>query len=178
VLAAMRRPYTIAQYAALVADIRRRIPHAAIGSDLIVGFPGETEEDFDRLTGYLAASPLTHLHVFPYSDRPGTSASMMAAKVPGAIVRERARQVREISERLGRRFRESQVGAVHRALTLEDGSLAVTGNYLKVKIPPGRSRNEWVTVRIGEELRADVVAATAESTMRAAARPISAGLRR
>jgi threonylcarbamoyladenosine tRNA methylthiotransferase MtaB len=148
VLAGMRRPYTVEQYARLVSEIRARIPNASIGSDVIVGFPGETEDDFERLASYLERSPLTHLHVFPYSDRPGTEASAMGCKVPGAIVRERARRVREIGQRQTRRFRESQIGTVHRALTLEDGSLVVTGNYLKVSVPPGRARNEWVRVRL------------------------------
>jgi threonylcarbamoyladenosine tRNA methylthiotransferase MtaB len=148
VLAAMRRPYTIEYYAALVDDIRSRIPDASIGSDIIVGFPGETDEDFDRLVAYLEGSPLTHIHVFPYSDRPGTPASAMAGKVNGVVVRERGRIVRDIGHRLSRRFHGSQVGTTHRALTLEDGTLVVTGNYQKVRIPPGRMRNEWVRVRL------------------------------
>lgn len=148
VLAAMRRPYSIAQYASLVDDIRRRIPQASIGSDVIVGFPGETDEDFDRLADYLVRSPLTHVHVFPYSDRPGTDASRLPAKVHGAIVRERARRIRDIAATLTTRFRDAQVGTTHLALTLEDGSLVVTGNYLKVRIAPGRARNEWVRVRV------------------------------
>ena len=74
----------------------------------------------------------------------------MSGKVHGAVVRERARRVREIGQRLTRRFRESQVATIHRGLTLEDGSLVVTGNYLKVRIPPGRVRNEWVRVKITE----------------------------
>jgi threonylcarbamoyladenosine tRNA methylthiotransferase MtaB len=150
VLARMRRPYTIEHYAALVDDIRTRIPDASIGSDLIVGFPGETDDDFEQLAFYLEGSPLTHVHVFPYSDRPGTAASAMSDRTAGAVVRERARRTREIGQRLTARFRDSQVGTVHRALTLEDGSLAVTDNYLKVKIPPGRRRNEWVDVKIVE----------------------------
>ena len=148
VLAAMRRPYTIEYYASLVDDIRARIPGASIGSDVIVGFPGETDEDVDRLADYLERSPLTHLHVFPYSDRPGTPASAMTAKVSGLVVRERGRRIREIGRVLSERFRDSQVGTTHRALTLESGSLAVTTNYLKVRIPPGRARNEWVRVRL------------------------------
>ena len=148
VLARMRRPYSIDEYSRLVHDMRRRIPHAAIGSDVIVGFPGETDEDFEQLTSFLERSPLTHLHVFPYSDRPGTVAAALSQKVPGAVIRARARQVREISNQLTRRFRSSQVGTTHGALTLEDGSLVVTGNYLKLRIPPGRPRNEWVRVRI------------------------------
>ena len=147
-LAAMRRPYTIEYYRALVDAIRARIPHASIGSDIIVGFPSERDEDFTELSRYLESSPLTHVHVFPYSDRPGTAASARRDKVPGAIVRERARSIREIGQRLTSAFRTSQVGAVHRGLTIEDGSLVVTGNYLKVRIPPGHARNEWLDVRV------------------------------
>jgi threonylcarbamoyladenosine tRNA methylthiotransferase MtaB len=151
-LAAMRRPYTIEYYRALVDAIRARIPHAAIGADLIIGFPG------DELTSYLECSPLTHVHVFPYSDRPGTVASACRDKVHGSVVRERARVVREIGRRRASRFADSQIGTVQRGLTLEDGSLVVTGNYLKVRIPPGCARNEWVRVRLkshdkGELLR-------------------------
>ncbi len=158
VLAAMRRPYTIEYYAALVDDIRARIPNASIGSDIIVGFPGETDDDFDQLVRYLERSPLTHIHVFPYSDRPGTPASAMAGKVNGAVVRERGRRIRDIGRALTGRFRASQVGTTHRALTLDDGTLAVTGNYLKVRIPAGQARNEWVRLRLtsqddGELLR-------------------------
>jgi threonylcarbamoyladenosine tRNA methylthiotransferase MtaB len=150
VLAAMRRPYTIAHYSALVNDIRTKMPGASIGSDIIVGFPGETDDDFDQLVAYLERAPLTHLHVFPYSDRPGTAASAMRDKAPGTVVRERARRVREIGRRLTDRFHDSQIGTTHWALTLEDGSLAVTGNYLKVRIPPGRTRNQWVRIVVTE----------------------------
>ena len=144
----MRRPYTIADYASLVAGIRSRIPHAAVGTDVIVGFPGETDRDFEELASYLERSPLTHVHVFPYSDRPGTAASSMPDKVPGSVIRERARRVRELASSLNRRFRDSQIGAVHRGLTLEDGSLVVTGNYLKLRISPAVARNEWVRVGV------------------------------
>ena len=148
VLTAMRRPYTIEYYASLVDDIRSRIPNASIGSDIIVGFPGESDDDFEQLASYLEGAPLTHIHVFPYSDRPGTAASAMTDKVNGVIVRERGRRIREIGRVLSERFRDSQVGTTHRALTLEDGTLAVTGNYQKVRIPPGRPRNEWVRLRL------------------------------
>jgi threonylcarbamoyladenosine tRNA methylthiotransferase MtaB len=158
VLSAMRRPYTIEYYAALVDDIRARLPHASIGSDIIVGFPGETDDDFDQLVSYLETSPLTHLHVFPYSDRPGTAASLLNGKVHGAAIRERGRKVREIGQRLTQGFHDTQVGTTHRGLTLEDGSLVITGNYQKLRIPPGVPRNQWVVVRVtshddGELLR-------------------------
>jgi threonylcarbamoyladenosine tRNA methylthiotransferase MtaB len=148
VLAAMRRPYTLHYYSALVDTIRARIPQASIGSDIIVGFPGERDDDFERLAQYLEGSPLTHVHVFPYSERPGTAAVDLPDKVPGLMIRERARRIRDISARLSERFRSGQLGSVQRALTIEDGSLAVTGNYLKIRIPPGCARNEWIDVAI------------------------------
>jgi threonylcarbamoyladenosine tRNA methylthiotransferase MtaB len=148
VLAAMRRPYTLPYYSTLVDTIRARIPHASIGSDIIVGFPGERDDDFEALARYLEQSPLSHVHVFPYSERPGTAAAALPDKVPGVVVRERARRIRHISAQLSERFRSGQLGSVQRALTIEDGSLAVTGNYLKVRIPPGRARNEWIDVAI------------------------------
>ena len=154
VLAAMRRPYTLADYAVLVDGIRARMPHASIGSDIIVGFPGETDEDFEMLAAYLERSPLTHVHVFPYSDRPGTAATALPHKVHGAAIRERSRRIREIGARLAARFRDSQIGTTHRALTIEDGSLVVTGNYLKLRIPPGRARNQWIGVTVVDQERA------------------------
>ncbi len=148
VLRAMRRPYTIDYFRSLVSHIRLRIPHASIGSDVIVGFPGESDDDSEQLCAYLEGSPLTHLHVFPYSDRPGTAATWMSNKVPGAVIRERARRIRDIGRTLSDAFLDSQIGTDHRALTVDDGSIAVTGNYLKVRIPPGCLRNEWVRIRI------------------------------
>jgi threonylcarbamoyladenosine tRNA methylthiotransferase MtaB len=147
-LAAMCRPYTIEYFTALVEDIRRLIPHASIGSDVIVGFPGESEQDFDQLDAYLQRSPLTHVHVFPYSDRPGTQAASLTGRVPGSVVRERGRRVREISRRLSARFHDAQTGAIRPALIVDDGSTVVTDNYLKLRISPGRSRNELVHVRV------------------------------
>lgn len=160
VLHAMRRPYTLESYRRLVDAIRDRLPNAAIGSDIIVGFPGETDRDVELLVRYLMDSPLTYLHVFPYSDRPGTRAAALPDKVPGAAIRARAERVRSIGSTLSSRFKQNQVGAVHRGLTIEDGSVAVTGNYLKVRIPPGRKRNEWVDVKVieaGETMRGEIV---------------------
>ena len=147
-LAAMRRPYTLEYYRRLVDAIIVRLPHASIGSDMIVGFPGETDDDFAANLAYLPSSPLTHLHVFPYSDRPGTVASSMPAKVHGSVVRERAARLRDIGVGLSRRFRESQIGTVRAGLTLDDGTLVVTDNYLKLRIPPGLQRNVRVQVTV------------------------------
>ena len=147
-LLAMCRPYTLAYYRQLVDRIRREMPHASIGTDVIVGFPGETTEDFGLLEAYLRQSPITHVHVFPYSDRPGTAASVLPDKVHGSIVRDRAGSLRLIGRELNRQFHMAQHGSVRPGLTIEDGSLVVTDNYLKVRIPPGRARNEWVNVRV------------------------------
>lgn len=144
----MRRPYSLDLYRRVVDRVRDRLPHAAIGSDLIAGFPGERVEDADRTLDYLSGSPLTYLHVFPYSPRAGTEASRLSDRVPGPLVRDRARALRAVGTELSRRFRESQVGVVRPGLTLEGGTVVVTDNYLKVPIAPGRAGNERVRVRI------------------------------
>jgi threonylcarbamoyladenosine tRNA methylthiotransferase MtaB len=150
ILERMRRPYTCRSYDDLVASLRAAMPDASIGSDILVGFPGETAEDHARLVEWLERSPLTHLHVFPYSDRPGTPASGLPDKVHGALLRTRAEEVRRIGRELTGRFRASMLGRVRPALTLEDGSVAVTDNYLKVHIPPGLPRNQRVLVRLDD----------------------------
>jgi threonylcarbamoyladenosine tRNA methylthiotransferase MtaB len=159
-LSAMRRPYTGGSYRALVNRVRERMPDAAIGTDVIAGFPGETERDFDDLAGALRDLALTHLHVFPYSDRAGTEASRLPSKVHGAAIRERAGQLRAIGRDLNQRFLERQAGRVRPALTLEDGSLALTDNFVKLRIAAGRARNERVRVRFASisPLRGEVVA--------------------
>ena len=160
VLRAMRRPYTLRSYRRVVDTIRERLPDAAIGTDLMAGFPGETDRDFRQLLDYLEDSPLTSAHVFCYSDRPGTPAAAMTPKVHGETVKQRAEALRARAANLSRRFQASQVGSVRRGLTLADGSLVLTDNYLKIRVPPGRPRNEWVKVQIlaaGQTLTGTVV---------------------
>ena len=147
-LRAMRRPYTLEYYRRLVDEIREQLPHASIGSDMIVGFPGESDADFAANLAYLPGSPLTHLHVFPYSDRPGTAASSLPEKVHGGVVRGRGLALRRIAAELTTRFQSAQAGTVRPGLTLEDGTLVVTDNYLKVRVPRGLRRNVRVHVRI------------------------------
>jgi threonylcarbamoyladenosine tRNA methylthiotransferase MtaB len=148
VLSAMQRPYTSDFYRRLVDRIRALLPHAAIGSDLIVGFPGETPAQFERSAELLEVLPLTHLHVFPYSDRPGTVASAMPNKVAGVDVRARGAVLRDVGRRLTHRFQASQVNSVRTALTVDDGTHVVTDNYLKLPLDGVRARNEWVQVRV------------------------------
>lgn len=158
-LVAMRRPYTLAYYRRLVDRIRDLMPHASIGSDVIVGFPGETKADFAALEAYLARSPLTHVHVFPYSDRPGTVAAALPGKVHGALVRDRAGALRAVGRELNRSFRRAQDRTVRPGLTIDDGSMVVTDNYLKVRIAPGLRPNEWVNVELalsGDDLNGSI----------------------
>jgi threonylcarbamoyladenosine tRNA methylthiotransferase MtaB len=148
VLRTMKRPYSSADFQRVVESIHVQLPDAAIGTDVIVGFPGETDTDFAETVGVLESLPLAYAHVFPYSDRPGTAASALASKVDGNVIRERARVVRDIAARKSAEFRRKQVGRAMKALTVDDGASVVTGNYLKVRISNPRPRNSWVTVTI------------------------------
>jgi threonylcarbamoyladenosine tRNA methylthiotransferase MtaB len=147
-LRAMRRPYTTAYYQDLVAHIVSVMPHASIGSDVIVGFPGETDDLFGEGLSALRDLPLSHLHVFPYSDRPGTEASRLHSKVDGAVIRDRGRRVRELGAEMTRRFRLAQKGTIRRALVVDDGWSAVTDNYVKVRLEERLERNTWVRVTL------------------------------
>ena len=148
VLRAMKRPYNAADFRVVVESIHTQMPNAAIGTDVIVGFPGETDADFAATVRLLELLPLAYAHVFPYSDRPGTAASALPSKVDGNVIRQRARVVRDIAARKSEEFRRNQVGRAMRALTVDDGASVVTGNYLKVRISNPQPRNSWVTVRI------------------------------
>ena len=159
-LRAMRRPYSLDDYRQLVNMVRSRMPDAGIGSDLVVGFPGETLGDVEANLKYLSASPLTYLHVFPYSDRPGTEASAMTGKIDKKSIRERARTIRSIGSDLAAGFRLSQLGGVRSALTIDGGRVAVTDNYLKVQVSMGQPENQRVRVRItssGEPILGELV---------------------
>ena len=148
VLASMRRPYSVAFYRDLVGGIRARLPHASIGTDVIVGFPGESETDAQTSESAVAGLPLSYVHVFPYSERPSTAAESITPKVAPATAKARAARMRNIGAQLSSRFVRSQVGTVRPGLTLDDGTTVLTDNFLKVSIPPGLARNVRVRVRI------------------------------
>ena len=147
ILRAMHRWYRAAHYAERIELIRRLLPYAAIGADVIVGFPGETDADFDATAQFIAALPFTYLHVFSFSERPGTAAANLEGRVPAQVIRERARALRALSEEKAAAFRASQSGRTLRALTLarsdEHSTEALTGNYLKVRVPGRHAANEW-----------------------------------
>ncbi len=154
ILGAMHRWYRSAHYAERIQKIRRYTPGAAIGADVIVGFPGETEAEFQTTADFIERLPLTYLHVFSFSVRPGTAAATLPERqrVATNIVRDRARRLRTLSEKKASAFRASQSGRTLRALTLsrtgEDWTEALTGNYLKVRIAGLRPPNEWCDVRL------------------------------
>ncbi|HKA34688.1 MAG TPA: tRNA (N(6)-L-threonylcarbamoyladenosine(37)-C(2))-methylthiotransferase MtaB [Candidatus Binatia bacterium] len=135
-LKAMRRNYDSAYYRDIVVRARELLPEAALGSDIIVGFPGETEADFERQMEYFASLPLTYFHVFPYSVRSGTPAVSFSDHVPPAVKKERAKQMRALGAAKKRAFARRFVG---RRLSVLMESVAKNGaltgysrNYLPV----------------------------------------------
>jgi threonylcarbamoyladenosine tRNA methylthiotransferase MtaB len=156
ILRQMRRPYRASQFLNLLHHIRANLPDAGIGTDVIVGFPGETENDFQQTCELVRTSPLTYIHVFPFSPREGTDAETMPDRVPEHCIHERARIVRELSLARNLDFRRRFVGQVLPAVTLAEQeemgeSAALTENYIHVRIL-GMSvpANRLVDVRIDE----------------------------
>jgi threonylcarbamoyladenosine tRNA methylthiotransferase MtaB len=132
----MRRIYTSAQYANRVAALRQALPHACLGADVIVGFPGESDEEFAETEAFLHRSPLDYLHVFPYSNRSGTAAAAFADQVNGRVIRNRSRALRELSDHLRQKHRERHAGTLRPAILLPahgpSGPLqALTDNYIE-----------------------------------------------
>jgi threonylcarbamoyladenosine tRNA methylthiotransferase MtaB len=123
----------------LVNDIRCRLPDAAIGCDVITGFPGETEREFANTLRLIEELPVTHLHVFPFSRRPGTPAAEMAGQVSGPVARERAARLREMGETKLAEFSRGFIGRtldlVVEGRRLGGKSKGLTGNYLSVNFP-------------------------------------------
>jgi threonylcarbamoyladenosine tRNA methylthiotransferase MtaB len=139
VLERMNRPYTRERYEERVRAIRAAFPEAAIGADVIVGFPGETDTEFQETADLVAALPLTYLHVFAYSDRPGTPASAMPGKVRPEVIEERSVLLRSLGATKRAAFERSFVGYEQRALVLnqrgpEGRLIALTGTYIEVSV--------------------------------------------
>jgi threonylcarbamoyladenosine tRNA methylthiotransferase MtaB len=158
ILAAMHRWYRAEHYARRVELIHERLPHAAIGADLITGFPGETEDDHAATRAFVESLPFTYLHVFSFSKRPGTKAATLANEVPGATIKRRARELRALGESKSAAFRYSQLGRTLRVLTLrrdEDSDVGMTpvlsSNYLKVQIRGAYPANLWLDQCISSE---------------------------
>ncbi len=149
ILRLMRRRYRAHHYAARILEARRRMPLAAIGADVMVGFPGETEEDFEQNRQFIESLPFTYLHVFTYSARPGTPAAAMPGQVPMRVRKERNRRLRELAAAKNLAFRRQMLGRTLSAVTLGDGRLALTDNYLEVELARPRPAGELIEVTIG-----------------------------
>lgn len=149
VLKRMFRKYRTRHYATRVELARRLMPDAAIGADVMTGFPGETDEEFAETVRFIEEQPLTYLHVFTYSERPGTAAAGHRESVPMELRRERTRILRALSDRKNQEFRRRMIGKTLSAVTLEERGAALTSNFLKVRMTEHREPNQMVQLAIG-----------------------------
>ncbi len=149
VLRRMHRKYRPRHYEDRLRLARQLMPHAAIGADVMVGFPGETKEEFEESRAFIEAMPLTYLHVFTYSERPGTKAATMDAPVPMELRRERNRILQELSLAKTRQFHLSLLGQRFSAVTLNDQGTALTTNYVRVQLNEARPASQWIEVELG-----------------------------
>jgi threonylcarbamoyladenosine tRNA methylthiotransferase MtaB len=161
ILAAMHRWYRSEHYVRRIELIHDRLPHAAIGADVITGFPGESEADHAATLAFIEHLPFTYLHVFSFSKRPGTKAAALSNEVPGATIKHRARELRALGEAKSAAFRQSQLGRTLRVLTLrpadssdasqQNTTPALSSNYLKVRLSGNHAANTWFEVLISAE---------------------------
>ncbi len=152
ILRKMHRKYRPWHYADRIERIRQSMPDAAIGADVMVGFPSETDDDFEQTRALIDQLPFTYLHVFTYSSRPGTPSAAMPDQVPVQVARERNRVLRELAAKKRHAFMESFVGREVEAITLThfDGEYteALTDNYLKLKVRGEHPANQRINAVI------------------------------
>jgi threonylcarbamoyladenosine tRNA methylthiotransferase MtaB len=156
VLAAMHRWYRAEHYARRVEHVRERLADAAIGADVIAGFPGETEADHQATLSFIERLPITYLHVFSFSSRPGTAAAKLRNQVPERDIARRARKLRALGEAKKAAFQSQQAGRPMRVLTLNRSgrdaagpwTRALSGNYLDARVSGAWPANQFVDVQI------------------------------
>ena len=155
ILKAMRRNYDTAYYRDLLARVRERLPEAALGSDIIVGFPGEDETAFEGSLDYFASLPLTYFHVFPYSSRRTTAASSLPGQLPAPVKKARGRRMRELGAEKKRQFLSRFIGRTVSVLVESKADertglrRGFTGNYLPVALAAGADlANREIDVRL------------------------------
>ncbi|MGA1844801.1 MAG: tRNA (N(6)-L-threonylcarbamoyladenosine(37)-C(2))-methylthiotransferase MtaB [bacterium] len=154
VLQRMGRGYSPGEYGEVVREILLGCPDAGIGADVMVGFPGESEEDFADTCRVVESLPLAYLHVFSYSPRPGTPAALMPCQVDGVVKKERSAHLRRIGREKRAAFRSRFLGRDLEALVLGQAGprrgyrTALTGNYIPVFVEAGEEMvNRLVMVR-------------------------------
>jgi threonylcarbamoyladenosine tRNA methylthiotransferase MtaB len=139
ILRLMNRRYWTRHYAERMLAIHEQIPNAALGADVMVGFPGETDQDHAASQRFIESLPYTYLHIFPFSARPGTPAATSPGQVNGRVARERSQEIRAVIDAKRQAFLAAQVGRSLPALTLDETQegvrVALTTNYLKVALP-------------------------------------------
>jgi threonylcarbamoyladenosine tRNA methylthiotransferase MtaB len=145
----MHRKYRPRHYADRVLKARALMPDAAIGADVMVGFPGETEADFEESRSFIESLPFTYLHVFTYSERPGTPAAQHADAVPMPVRKARNRILRELADAKNWEFRRRMVGRTLSAVTLQGGG-ALSENYLRIELARSYHPNAMVDLQIGD----------------------------
>jgi threonylcarbamoyladenosine tRNA methylthiotransferase MtaB len=156
ILRLMRRKYRPRHYADRVFKARALMPEAAIGADVMVGFPGETRADFEESRAFIESLPFTYLHVFTYSERPGTPAAEYEGSTPMGVRKERNRILRELAAAKNLAFRERMIGREISAVTLHESGAALSSNYLKIEMSCERPANQIVSLRIGSLTAAGV----------------------
>jgi threonylcarbamoyladenosine tRNA methylthiotransferase MtaB len=165
VLRRMHRKYRPWHYAEKIRKIRAAMPSAAIGADVMVGFPGESDAEFEETGHFICDLPMTYLHVFTFSARPGTPAADMPGQVPPRVMKERNRILRELAAKKKREFQQSFIGKSLKAITLTNfngtHTEALTDNYQKLWVYGQWEANRWVEVRIGE-IEGDALKGAAE----------------
>ena len=147
VLRRMYRKYRPQHYEQRIRKARAWMLDAAIGADVMAGFPGETDAEFEESRAFIESLPFTYLHVFTYSERPGTPAAECADQVSMEVRKERNRILRELGARKNLEFRRSMMGRTLSVVTLAEGGLS--DNFLKVELAAARVANQMVDVRIG-----------------------------
>jgi threonylcarbamoyladenosine tRNA methylthiotransferase MtaB len=152
ILRRMHRKYRPWHYSEKIRKIHEAMPDAAIGADVMVGFPGETDELFEESRSFIERLPFTYLHVFTYSSRPGTPSAAMPDQVPVHVARERNRVLRELAAEKNLEFRRKFVGQCLDVITLQTGKQewteALSDNYLKVRIAGNHEANRLIMARI------------------------------
>jgi threonylcarbamoyladenosine tRNA methylthiotransferase MtaB len=153
ILAAMNRPYNVESFQALIHRAIERVPDLAVGTDLMVGFPGESDGAFQETVALCTRLPFSYFHVFTYSKRPGTAAARMVGHVPVEMARRRAQTLAELSRQKRLAFAERWIGASVSVLfergQVEGLCLGTTANYLKVAVPfDAALANQLHSVRI------------------------------
>lgn len=169
-LQAMHRPYTTAKFKTLLADIKNKVPDIAITTDVIAGFPGETEADFETTCKFAESCGFSKMHIFPFSARKGTPAEKFAGAVTEAVKKERADILGKIDETMHKTFLQAMVGQKAEVLfeqpAGEDYFEGLTGNYQRVFVKSGgrSGRNlggEILPVKItafdGEKLLGEII---------------------